>query len=294
MTSPPLGVHSIGRMARRFSSVIPGAVRSLSRRARTLTLSGLVYVSALVPDAGESSAEPYQGFAATPEFVLDTHSDGFGFLSLRHFKSGFAHDVCDSNAAFMRDPAGYTLTKIGRGRDDAPAPHTFKDQRRGRSMTPAGYSAEFAEAMRNLVDQREISSQLGRFARILDAKGWERASDVFAPDVVFDYGEGGELRGIAALVTTFRRYLEVCGPTQHLLGAFICEPDGKGYATRTYVQARHAGIGSMAGAVFDSSGEYVDRWQLQDGAWRIVERRVRWLMHSCDPAVLGTRRENLG
>ena len=64
---------------------------------------GLVYVSALAPDAGESTAQQYQGFAATPEFVIDTHKDGFGFLSLDRFKAGFAHDVSDANAAFMRD-----------------------------------------------------------------------------------------------------------------------------------------------------------------------------------------------
>jgi pimeloyl-ACP methyl ester carboxylesterase len=64
---------------------------------------GLVYVSALAPDAGESTAQQYQGFAATPEFVIETHKDGFGFLSLQKFKAGFAHDVSDADAAFMRD-----------------------------------------------------------------------------------------------------------------------------------------------------------------------------------------------
>ena len=64
---------------------------------------GLVYVSALAPDAGESTAQLYKGFAATPEFVIDTHKDGFGFLSLQKFKVGFAHDVSDADAAFMRD-----------------------------------------------------------------------------------------------------------------------------------------------------------------------------------------------
>ncbi|MGB0218551.1 MAG: alpha/beta fold hydrolase [Sinimarinibacterium flocculans] len=66
-------------------------------------VAGLVYVSALIPDAGESSAQQYEGFAATPEFVIDTHEDGFGSLSLAHFQSGFAHDVSDADAAFMRD-----------------------------------------------------------------------------------------------------------------------------------------------------------------------------------------------
>lgn len=64
---------------------------------------GLVYVSALAPDAGESTAQQYEGFAATPDFVIDTHKDGFGFLSLQKFKAGFAHDTSDADAAFMRD-----------------------------------------------------------------------------------------------------------------------------------------------------------------------------------------------
>ncbi len=64
---------------------------------------GLVYVSALSPDAGETTGQQYQGFAATPEFVIETHKDGFGFLSPTKFKAGFAHDVSDADAAFMRD-----------------------------------------------------------------------------------------------------------------------------------------------------------------------------------------------
>ena len=64
---------------------------------------GLVYVSALAPDAGESTAKQYQGFAATPEFVIDTHKDGFGTVNLEKFKAGFAHDVSDADVAFMRD-----------------------------------------------------------------------------------------------------------------------------------------------------------------------------------------------
>jgi pimeloyl-ACP methyl ester carboxylesterase len=64
---------------------------------------GLVYVSALAPDAGESTAQQYVGFAPTPEFVIETHRNGFGYLSLAKFKAGFAHDVSDADAQFMRD-----------------------------------------------------------------------------------------------------------------------------------------------------------------------------------------------
>lgn len=66
-------------------------------------VAGLVYVAALVPDAGQSSGEQYEGFAATPDFVIDVGEDGFGFLNQDAFKKGFAADASDEEAAFMRD-----------------------------------------------------------------------------------------------------------------------------------------------------------------------------------------------
>ncbi|NKE43141.1 alpha/beta hydrolase [Roseomonas frigidaquae] len=66
-------------------------------------VAGLVYVSALSPDAGETTAQQYEGFVTPPEFVLDIHGDGFGFLKPENFKAGFAADTSDADAAFMRD-----------------------------------------------------------------------------------------------------------------------------------------------------------------------------------------------
>ncbi|GAA1530809.1 alpha/beta hydrolase [Kribbella lupini] len=66
-------------------------------------VAGLVYVSALVPDAGETTAQQYEGFAATPDFVIDVVDDGFGYLNHDKFKAGFAHDTSDADAAFLRD-----------------------------------------------------------------------------------------------------------------------------------------------------------------------------------------------
>jgi pimeloyl-ACP methyl ester carboxylesterase len=66
-------------------------------------VAGLVYVAALVPDAGETTAQQYEGFAPTPDFVIDVGNDGFGFLNREQFKAGFAADASDPEAAFMRD-----------------------------------------------------------------------------------------------------------------------------------------------------------------------------------------------
>jgi pimeloyl-ACP methyl ester carboxylesterase len=66
-------------------------------------VAGLVYVSALSPDIGETTAQQYEGFITPPEFVLDTHADGFGYVKAESFKAGFAADTSDADAAFMRD-----------------------------------------------------------------------------------------------------------------------------------------------------------------------------------------------
>ena len=65
--------------------------------------AGLVYVSALSPDAGETTAQQYDGFTSPPEFVLDIGEDGYGYVAPESFQAGFAHDVSDVDAAFMRD-----------------------------------------------------------------------------------------------------------------------------------------------------------------------------------------------
>jgi pimeloyl-ACP methyl ester carboxylesterase len=66
-------------------------------------VTGLVYVSALSPDAGETTAQQYEGYQTPPEFVIETTADGFGFVSPDRFKIGFANDTTDADAAFMRD-----------------------------------------------------------------------------------------------------------------------------------------------------------------------------------------------
>ncbi|NKE47165.1 alpha/beta hydrolase [Roseomonas frigidaquae] len=66
-------------------------------------VASLVYVSALSPDAGETTAQQYEGFAPQSDFVIETTPDGFGFLSAEKFKAGFAADTSDADAAFMRD-----------------------------------------------------------------------------------------------------------------------------------------------------------------------------------------------
>lgn len=142
-------------------------------------------------------------------------------------------------------------------------------------------------AVQRLVDAEELRTGLGTFARLVDGKQWSEVSQVFADDVTFDYGDQGQQSGLPALVDTFRRYLENCGGTQHLIGSIQVEVrDDDTAVTRAYVQARHQGLGPLAGDTFDTNGEYTDTWASRPEGWRIVNRISRWSAMSGNPAVL--------
>ncbi|MEI2416082.1 alpha/beta hydrolase [Orrella sp. JC864] len=81
-------------------------------------VAGLVYVSALAPDVGESTGSQFADIPPPPEFVIETQADGYGFVSLEKFKTGFAGDTSDADAAFLRDsqvPINMSIfeTKVG-------------------------------------------------------------------------------------------------------------------------------------------------------------------------------------
>lgn len=147
--------------------------------------------------------------------------------------------------------------------------------------------------IQTLMVEREIGRKLARFARILDQKEWTGLPDVFAHDLTFEYGQGEEA-GIEALQKRMRQYLDVCGPTQHLLGSIIIDVNGDEAVSRAYVQARHQRRDDPVGPIFDSTGEYVDRWQRRGEGWRIVRRDALWFLHAGDPAVLAVSDEQLG
>lgn len=138
----------------------------------------------------------------------------------------------------------------------------------------------------SLLDEREVLHGLNRFARILDKRQWDCVGEVFADDVTFNYGDGREQAGILALRQQFRQFLDVCGPSQHLLGSIDITVHGDTATTCAYVQARHQGAGAKSHLFFDSNGEYIDHWQRRSEGWRVVRRDVHWLMHMGDLSVL--------
>lgn len=153
--------------------------------------------------------------------------------------------------------------------------------------SPGGHDPD----VQDIMAERAIREGLAQFARVLDTKQWDALAQVFAPDVTFDYGLG-EAAGLGALEANMRRFLDVCGPSQHLIGSITVsvERDASGVVrqavSRAYVQARHQRADDPGGAVFDSNGEYVDRWELGAEGWRIIRRDALWQTQSGDAAII--------
>ncbi|MBB3048192.1 hypothetical protein FHR99_002466 [Litorivivens lipolytica] len=135
-------------------------------------------------------------------------------------------------------------------------------------------------------DYHTIMNTLALFPRVVDNKQWDKVGDVFAAEVCFDYGDGGEKQGLDALVKQFKKFHDRCSAMQHLLGSIHVEIDGDTALTRAYVQARHQGIGDKRNAIFDTHGEYTDQWQRLPEGWRIVRRDASWSVFAGDASVL--------
>lgn len=137
-----------------------------------------------------------------------------------------------------------------------------------------------------LNDERDIVRGLNDFTRLIDTRDYASVRNVFSSDLAFEYGEG-EQRGIDALVALFSKFLNQCGPTQHLLGNIVVDVNGNEAVSRAYVQARHQGAGSKSHLFYDTNGEYRDCWRREKSGWRIVCRKATWVVAQGDPSVLG-------
>jgi pimeloyl-ACP methyl ester carboxylesterase len=64
---------------------------------------GLVYVAAFAPEVGQSTLDQYTEVPPPPNFVPEEQPDGFAFLNAEKFRSSFAGDTSEADAAFLRD-----------------------------------------------------------------------------------------------------------------------------------------------------------------------------------------------
>ena len=128
--------------------------------------------------------------------------------------------------------------------------------------------------------EREIARNLMAFARGMDARDWDAVRALMVDDAVGEFGRGPEV-GADRVVESIREFLDVCGPTQHLLGNIVVDVDGDTAVSHAYVSDMHLGA-TRPDLTFSTLGEYHDTWRRIDGRWMITHR------HKDSRAVLGT------
>jgi hypothetical protein len=82
-------------------------------------------------------------------------------------------------------------------------------------------------------DRFAIIATLDRYAECLDTRDWPRLAEVFTADVDMDF-EAWHARGLDAVTTNIRSFLDGCGPSQHLLGNYRIELEGDRASSRCY------------------------------------------------------------
>ena len=139
-------------------------------------------------------------------------------------------------------------------------------------------------------DRFAIIAALDRYAECLDARDWAGLADVFADDIELDFGmwQATDLESVRANI---RRFLDPCGPSQHLLGNYRIEIDGDRASSRCYCRVMHFGKDEHAGKTYETWLEYSDEWIRGAKGWRSVKRTAHATMQQGDPTLLGISRD---
>lgn len=137
-----------------------------------------------------------------------------------------------------------------------------------------------------LLAEREIARALTRIARAMDARDWTELAAELTNDATAELGTG-PLSGPAEIIALIRRYLDACGPTQHLLGNLLVEVDGDRASSRCYVSDMHLGPTGHEAVTFATLGDYHDEWRRADGTWKLSHRTKLNRAHIGSFAVFG-------
>ncbi|MFN0095465.1 MAG: nuclear transport factor 2 family protein [Dehalococcoidia bacterium] len=127
-----------------------------------------------------------------------------------------------------------------------------------------------ATTLQQLIDERDITALMVRYADRIDAKDPEGSAACFAPDGVGVYW--GEYRGRAAIADRLRGILDDFHATSHHLSNVMIDLDGDRATAQAYVYAFHRVKPSNEAMHY--WGRWVDELVRVDGEWLFARREV--------------------
>ena len=125
------------------------------------------------------------------------------------------------------------------------------------------------QALRELLDAREIEQVFVRYFDRVDANDPEGASLCFAPDVEFEIMIGKRKTGRERFARSLGRVLNQYERTSHHVGNISCEIDGDSADVQAYVYAFHRMYNT--GEPWHLWVRLKERFARIDGQWLIAE-----------------------
>jgi 3-phenylpropionate/cinnamic acid dioxygenase small subunit len=119
-------------------------------------------------------------------------------------------------------------------------------------------------------DRHEIEELLDRYATIIDAREFERLTEIFLPDAVLDYSSSGAEPGpLHPVASWIENGLALFAKSQHMITNKQVELAGD--KAHSHVLFFNPLI-TKDGAVMFVGGAYIDQWLRTPVGWRIIER----------------------
>ncbi|SHN46525.1 nuclear transport factor 2 family protein [Cryptosporangium aurantiacum] len=136
-------------------------------------------------------------------------------------------------------------------------------------------------------DRSDIHDALNAYAWAIDSRDFRLlATDVFADDVVADYGLPEPLRSADAVVAFMDRAHRDLDATQHLIGNVTVRLSGDSATSRSYAHATLIRRGAPGGNRVVFAAYYEDEWVRTTAGWRIRSRVARMFFRDGNPRVL--------
>jgi len=119
-------------------------------------------------------------------------------------------------------------------------------------------------------DRHEIEELLDTYATIIDAREYERLTEIFLPDAILDYSSSGAEPGpVYPVAAWIEKGLSLFARSQHLITNKQVELAGDKATSRALF---FNPLVAKDGAVMFVGGEYRDQWLRTPVGWRIIER----------------------
>jgi ketosteroid isomerase-like protein len=145
-------------------------------------------------------------------------------------------------------------------------------------------------SLQELNDERDIQRVYCNYCDIIDAKDFDRLTEVFTEDAVQDYrsnlGPDGIMKGTAPLIAGAHQHMgpdSNCGTTHHNVVNFRIDVAGDTAKAKVHYYAVHLGVRKYPGVIYSMWGEYVDDLVRTAAGWRVHNRLYRSILTEGQP-----------